>query len=161
MTVGQAIGKVTGGNPGMGMQLITLGQIYNYISTLWTGGDTTEPLKAIINAPQDPNGWTAHRTWKASDLCLDCSVLSVKSDIVYENGTRADISTGIYLHHTASLNLGLHMNTNWIRMCSNSQTTWGGVNLQDFVPKEIPTGGILSLGTVDEYSNVRRVECGP
>jgi hypothetical protein len=140
----------------MGMQLITLGQIYNYVNARWNGGDTLKPLKEIVNAPQDPNGWTSHRTWRASDLCQDCSVLSVKSDIVYENGTRADISRGIYLHHTASLNMGLHTNTNWIRMCSNSQTTWGGINFQDFMPKEIPSGGILSLGTVDEYSNVRR-----
>jgi hypothetical protein len=157
MTIGQAIGLLTGGNPGMGMQLITLGQVSNLIGAVLTGADYISPLKEIINAPQDPNGWTSHRTFKASELCHGCTVLSVKSDIVYENGTRADISRGLYLHHTASLNLGLHTNVNWIKMCPNSQTTWNGINVQDFLPREIPSGGILSLGTVDEYSNASNI----
>jgi hypothetical protein len=110
MTIGQAIGFLTGGNPGMGMQLITLGQISNLAKAISTGKDYIVPLREILNAPQDPNGWTSHRTFKASELCQDCTVLSVKSDIVYENGTRADVSRGLYLHHTASLNIGLHMN---------------------------------------------------
>jgi hypothetical protein len=157
MTIGEAMGLLTGGKPGMGMPLVTLGQISNLLSALWTGNDYVAPLKEIVTASQDPHGWTSHRSFKGSELCQDCTVLSVKSDIVYENGTRADISRGLYLHHTASLNLGLHMNVNWIRMCPNSQTTWNGINVQDFMPREIPSGGILSLGTVDEYSNESRV----
>jgi hypothetical protein len=152
MTISQAIGLWTGGPPALGLQAITLGQISKLISSYWTG-DYITPLREIIDAPQDPSGWTSHRTFKGSDLCRDCTVLSVKSDLVFENGTRADISHGVYLHHTASLNMGLHVNVNWINMCSSSQTTFNGINLQNFIPREISGGGILSLGTVDEYKN--------
>jgi hypothetical protein len=153
MTVSQAIGLWTGGPPALGLQAVKLGQISDLINASYTGGDYMAALREIVRAPQDPNGWTSHRTFKGSEICQSCTILSVKSDMVFEDGTRADISKGLYLHHTASLNMGLHTSINWINMCTKDQMTVNGVNMGAFMPREIPVGGILGLGTVDEYRN--------
>jgi hypothetical protein len=152
MTIGEAIGKLKGGSPALGMPGITLGQILNAVKSFGTG-DFAMSMKDIITAPQDPNGWTLHRTFKASDLCLNCTVLGVKADLVYENGTRVDISRGVYLHHHASLNMGKHTDVYWLNQCPNSQTTRFGINFQDFIPRLVPSVQILALATVDEYTN--------
>jgi hypothetical protein len=152
MTIGEAIGKLRGGSPALGMPGITLGQIMKAITSFGTR-DFATAMKDIITAPQDPNGWTLHRTFKAKDLCQNCTVLSVKSDLVYENGTRVDISRGVYLHHHASLNMGRHTDVYWINQCPNRQTTRFGINFQDFIPRVIPSIHILALATVDEYTN--------
>jgi hypothetical protein len=152
MTIGEAIGKLRGGSPALGMPGITLGQILTATKSFGTSG-FADAMKDIITAPQDPNGWTLHRTFKASDLCHNCTVLGVKADLVYENGTRVDISRGVYLHHHASLNMGRHTDVYWLNQCPNSQTTAFGVNLQDYIPRLVPSVQILALATVDEYTN--------
>jgi hypothetical protein len=151
-TIGQALGKASGGAPVLGMPLVTLGQISKMVSGYFTG-DWLTPMRDIMKTAQDPNGWTEYRTYKASEICTNCTVLSIKADIVYENGTRADVSHGLYLHHHASLNMGLHNQVNWVNMCANKDTTYSGINLQRFAPKMIPMGQILALAAVDEYTN--------
>jgi hypothetical protein len=39
-------------------------------------------------------------------VCKDCTVLAVKMDVVFDNGTRADVSRGVYLHHIIAFNFG-------------------------------------------------------
>jgi hypothetical protein len=46
----------------------------------------------------DPNGYSVAGTL-AEGICKDCTVLAGKTDIVFANGTRADLSMGVYLHH--------------------------------------------------------------
>jgi hypothetical protein len=152
LTIGEAIGKLRGGAPALGMPGFTLGQVLKAISSYGTG-DYAKSMRDILTAPQDPNGWTLHRTFKAKDLCHNCTVLGVKADLVYENGTRVDISRGVYLHHHASLNLGRHTDVYWLNQCPNSQTTRFGINFQDFIPRLVPSIQILALATVDEYTN--------
>jgi hypothetical protein len=154
MTIAQALGLLTGAPPAMGMPLVTIGQVKNLMAAVWNG-NMTNALKDVLQTGQDPNGWTTHRTFKGSEVCQNCTVLSARSDVVFENGTRADISHGIYLHHVASLNLSPHTMVNWIAQCPSSQTTFNGIDLQKFLPKQMAVpGGILSLGAVDEYSQV-------
>jgi hypothetical protein len=152
MTISQAIGSLTGTSPPMGLFGVTVGQIWKFFSGIFTG-DYVEPLKEIMKATQDPNGWSLQRTFKAKDLCQGCTVISTKADVVFENGTRADISKGIYLHHTATINMGMHTNVNWLSQCTASQTTFNGINFQDYLPREL-VGPIqlLALGNVDEFT---------
>jgi hypothetical protein len=152
LTISQAISSWTGGPAPMGLFGVTLGQLWRFFSGIWTN-DYAEPLKEIMSATQDPNGWSLQRTFKANELRQGCTVLSVKSDLVFDDGTRADISKGIYLHHTASINMGMHANVNWLNQCTNGQTTFNGINFQDYLPRELvgPTQ-LLALGNVDEFN---------
>jgi len=40
----------------------------------------------------DPNGFPFSRSMDGGRLCSDCNVLEAKIDIVFANGTRADIA---------------------------------------------------------------------
>jgi hypothetical protein len=55
-------------------------------------------LAEFLSKPLDPTGLSVIHTAKEG-LCKDCTVLAVKIDAVFENGTRADVSSGVYLHH--------------------------------------------------------------
>jgi hypothetical protein len=52
----------------------------------------------------DPAGITTMRVLPDS-MCSDCTVLSGRIDAVFDNGTRAGFSDGVYLHHAVVMNL--------------------------------------------------------
>ena len=54
-----------------------------------------------LNKPMDPNGFILSLTVKEG-VCGDCTVLAGKSDITFEDGSRAGIENGVYLHHILS-----------------------------------------------------------
>ncbi|KAF2404354.1 hypothetical protein EJ06DRAFT_518776 [Trichodelitschia bisporula] len=65
-------------------------------------GDTLSLLAG--QKPMDPNGWSTTKRL-ATGLCKDCTVLSGKTTVVFENGTRADLSKGVYLHHVIAMDV--------------------------------------------------------
>jgi hypothetical protein len=54
-----------------------------------------------LNKPMDPNGFIVSMTVKEG-FCSDCTVLAGKADITFEDGKRADVADGVYLHHILS-----------------------------------------------------------
>ena len=56
-----------------------------------------------LSKPMDPNGLSVMKM--VTGFCKDCTLLSGKSDVVFANGTRADISAGVYLHHVIVMDL--------------------------------------------------------
>jgi hypothetical protein len=60
-------------------------------------------LADFLSKSQDPSGYNVMNQVKDT-ICKDCTVLAVKMDVVFENGTRADVSRGVYLHHIIAFN---------------------------------------------------------
>jgi hypothetical protein len=69
-------------------------------------GDFALALAESLSNSLDPTGLALIHTVKEG-LCKNCSVLAVKMDAVFENGTRADVSSGVYLHHIFSANVAM------------------------------------------------------
>ncbi|KAF2429085.1 hypothetical protein EJ08DRAFT_680230 [Tothia fuscella] len=69
--------------------------------------------------PMDPNGFSQMRVLKDGVMCSNCTVLAGKMDIVFENGTRADISGGVYLHHVITIDLTKQRKA-WLTGCSGA-----------------------------------------
>jgi hypothetical protein len=68
--------------------------------------ETTAALSVLTGQkPMDPNGYSMMKSLAANALCKDCTVLAGKMDVVFETGTRADISGGVYLHHVIIIDL--------------------------------------------------------
>ena len=60
---------------------------------------------SLLSGAMDPNGFSIVKMIKKGALCNDCTVLAGKMTVVFENGTRADISGGVYLHHSIAIDL--------------------------------------------------------
>jgi hypothetical protein len=66
------------------------------------GGGAINPLSILSGGfAMDPDGFAFGRQLEGG-FCTDCTILAGKVDVVFENGTRADISDGVYLHHVVS-----------------------------------------------------------
>jgi hypothetical protein len=93
----------------------------------------------------DPNG-TPFSMMANSGFCTDCTVLAAQVDIVFDNGTRADIVNGVYLHHLVA---GMMGNTtgkgsgSWIDMCPKPK---GGAKSSGLAGLLSGLGGSVSLG---------------
>jgi hypothetical protein len=104
----------------------------------------------------DPNGFPFTRTMDGG-FCTDCTVLAAKVDIVFENGTRADIANGVYLHHLVAMTTG-KTQPSWVSMCpgNSSRPTLssglgglaGGLKLDS-----LPGGAGFVGGAVDEFTD--------
>ncbi|QDS73618.1 hypothetical protein FKW77_001891, partial [Venturia effusa] len=104
-------GGVMSGNPMSGM---------NYAALL--RGDLIYGVASVLDGSMDPEGVQVSKTIKEG-LCQDCSILSSKIDAVFENGTRADLTSGVYLHHIIALNGGRENKptnalNDWVEFCS-------------------------------------------
>jgi hypothetical protein len=73
----------------------------------------------------------------------------VKTDLVYEDGDRADMSTGVYLHHVFQYNMAPKPLRNWINTyLSNAiSSLLGNVGLSTIIA---PLSTIGNAG-MDEY----------
>jgi hypothetical protein len=104
----------------------------------------------------DPNG-TPFSMMANSGYCTDCTVLAAQVDIVFGNGTRADIVNGVYLHHLVA---GMMGNTtgkvsgSWVNMCppkeGASQSSGLGGLLSSLASSSSSGGGFVG-GAVDEF----------
>jgi hypothetical protein len=115
-------------------------------------GDFEAALAAITSVPYDPNGISLVRSFKEGALCSNCTILAAKADIVYEDGKRADIASGVYNHHALVYNVGWKENYNWIDTCPTSTAkSFFGSSIYDMMPKTFygPMQA-LALAGVDE-----------
>jgi hypothetical protein len=66
----------------------------------------------------DPDGTPFSNIFRGG-ICADCTVLAAQVDIVHENGTRADIADGVYLHHMLTMLTSSKMPSEkpWVTMC--------------------------------------------
>jgi hypothetical protein len=87
------------------------------------------PLEILTGQkPMDPNGFSTMRILSNDSFCQDCTVLAGKLDVVFENGTRADISGGVYLHHVITVDLTKN-NKKFMSGCAPAQQGKAGGNL--------------------------------
>jgi len=85
-------------------------------------------------------------------FCKDCTVISVKTDLVYEDGNRADISNGIYVHHGLSFDLAWKKVANWINLCPFDNQQMKDVEMFSYYPPTFSIPFSLFGGaTVDEF----------
>jgi hypothetical protein len=111
-----------------------------------------EGAMAIMNSiPLDKEGNVIVRSLK-DGYCSDCTVLAVKTDLVYEDGTRVDISNGIYLHHAVSFNLAWKEMANWLNICPFENKAMKDVDLFSYFPKKINIPiTLFGNAAVDEF----------
>lgn len=152
MTLSQVLASLGGQITGMGLPQVTVRQLLQSMGYAFFG-KYEEAMKSMINATMDPNGLSVVSTYKANEICDDCSIIAAKTDLVYEDGKRADPSTGVYLHHLGNMNLGEKPVSAWINICSSNQTTLFGVDITSFLPDTVISPfQPISMATVDEYT---------
>jgi hypothetical protein len=115
-----------------------------------SGGGNAKGLK------MDPNG-TPFSLTAQSGYCTDCTVLAAQVDIIFENGTRADIVNGVYLHHLVAAMMGNNTGKgggSWIDMCPRPK---GGAKSSGLAGLLAGLGGSVNIGggfvggAVDEF----------
>jgi hypothetical protein len=95
----------------------------------------------------DPNGFPFSRAIDGG-FCQDCTVLGAKVDIVFENGTRADIANGVYLHHLTAMTTGKSQ-PSWVTMCPGNGSSGGALSS---ILGSLGGGGAGFVGgAVDEF----------
>jgi hypothetical protein len=103
-------------------------------------------LDALQNG-MDPNGISFVRNVNGG-ICTDCTVLATKADVVFANGTRADISSGVYLHHVIFMNIGKSQDP-WVSACPQT------ANSSSFSPaaKSVTPVASFAGGAIDEFTD--------
>jgi hypothetical protein len=92
----------------------------------------------------DPDGFAFAKQLEGG-FCTDCTLLGAKVDIVFENGTRADIANGVYLHHVISTLMGKSQEP-WVSFCPvGGLPSVGGFDLGKLLPPGLDIGK-LALG---------------
>jgi hypothetical protein len=85
------------------------GKLYSFHSSRQASNIMEEECSLIIQIKRtgftlDPNGDSFNEV--LSGICNDCMFLSGSTYATYEDGSRADISTGVYNHHIAVVDVG-------------------------------------------------------
>jgi hypothetical protein len=120
----------------------------------------------------DPDGFPFAKTLDGG-LCTDCTMLAGKADVVFENGTRADIANGVYLHHVIS-SLAGKPTSQWVSSCPGGAATDLSKLLPKGLEKLLPPGTDLSKldiaklrggagfvgGAVDEFTDYYTTQDG-
>jgi hypothetical protein len=150
MTLADVIKTMGGSISGMGIPNVKMSDIYSSLGYIYTG-DYEHAMSSLSNVTLDPNGINILRTI-TSGICSNCTILGVKADFVFEDGKRADIENGVYLHHASTLNLGAKPVAAWLNLCPTSQTTFFGKDITANIPTTI-VGPLqpLAMAAVDEY----------
>jgi hypothetical protein len=151
MTLTDLIKTMGGSISGMGIPNVKMGDIYSSLGYIYSG-DYEKAMTSMSNVTLDPNGINILRTFNEG-MCSDCTILGVKADFVFDDGKRADIENGIYLHHASTLNLGSKPVAAWLNLCPTSQTTFLGQDVTANIPTTI-VGPLqpLAMAAVDEYT---------
>jgi hypothetical protein len=150
MTLSDLIKSMGGAISGMGIPNIKMGDLYSSLGYIYNG-DYERAMVSLSNVTMDANGINILRTL-GEGLCSNCTLLGVKADFVFDNGKRADVENGIYLHHASTLNLGSKPVAAWLNLCPTRQTTFFGQDITRNIPTTI-VGPLqpLAMAAVDEY----------
>jgi hypothetical protein len=96
-------------------------------------GDYENAVGTMLKLPMDGGGAVIMNSLKEG-FCTNCTILAIKTDVVNEDGSRMDISNGVYLHHAVSINLGWRSMTNWLAPCPDlnpmMKTPWTPAQFQ-------------------------------
>jgi hypothetical protein len=122
----------------------------------------------MLYGAMDPEGTQVSKTL-VDGICRDCSILSSKIDAVFENGTRADLTSGVYLHHIIALNGGTEQTKKndlfhpWVDFCSGGAMLMNAgmslmSNLNWMTGSKKPD--IFAFGAVDEFRQLFTTEDG-
>jgi hypothetical protein len=150
MTLPELI-KTMGGGSALGLPQIKMRDIYASMGYMWNH-DYEKAMASMVNVTLDPNGLSIVRTF-GDGICTDCTILAAKTDFVFEDGKRADVSEGVYLHHLTSMNLGGKPFSTWVNICPTRQTTIFGQDITKNIPTTIVGGmQLFSLAGVDEFT---------
>jgi len=111
----------------------------------------------------DPDGFGILNTITGS-ICSDCTVLANQIDVVFEDGKRADLSSGVYLHHIITMDIATdrrvasNMVDSWVPFCTGMNSfiqsltsvvsSVVGLFSQNF---EV---AVFSFGAVDEFKQL-------
>jgi hypothetical protein len=119
-------------------------------------------LADFLSKSQDPSGYNVMNQVK-NTVCKDCTVLAVKMDVVFENGTRANVSRGVYLHHIIAFNFGAGTGSNRVAsalsmaqaipFCSSWKSKASRRVKRSIMRSLAPKGSlaIFGFGAVDEF----------
>lgn len=89
--------------------------------------------------PMDPNGFSLMKMINPGAMCKDCTVLGGKMSVIFENGTRANIKSGVYLHHAITVDLS-KASKGFVSACPPKNGVMKGVSA---VPGSIFIGGAV------------------
>jgi hypothetical protein len=112
----------------------------------------------------DPNGFPFGKQLDGG-ICTNCTVLAAKADVVFANGTRADVSSGVYLHHVIS-SLAGKTQPQWVSRCPAgasiappagadiNKLVPGGLDLSKLDLSKLRGGAGFAGGAVDEFTDL-------
>jgi hypothetical protein len=127
----------------------------------------TKPLSLVmvdyLGSSMDPAGFGVLRSIDGQ-ICKDCTVLANQMDVVFEDGKRADVGSGVYLHHVITMDIATdrkianNMVDSWVPFC-------GGMNsfIQGLTSVASSVVGLFSqnfevavfgFGAVDEFKQL-------
>jgi hypothetical protein len=98
----------------------------------------------------DPNGFAFTRMMKKGAFCSDCTVLGGKMIVVFDNGTRADIGGGVYLHHSIALDTSKRL-SGFITSCPPK----GNYAINDLPKKGIGMSTIIGGAVVSSSKEIQ------
>jgi hypothetical protein len=111
----------------------------------------------------DPDGFAFGKQLDGG-FCTNCTVLAAKADVVFENGTRADIANGVYLHHVIS-SLAGKKQPQWVSFCPAGSSASsppgrdlgklipGGLDVNNLDLSKLRGGAGFVGGAVDEFTD--------
>jgi len=146
-------GGIMSATPGSGMGLLD-------IKTLLQGNVALAIAQYLANS-MDPEGYNFIHQAKEG-VCKDCTVLASKIDVVFENGSRADVSSGVYLHHIVTINMADRKTKSNLLdtpfgFCSGGDAVMTGASgFQKFTNlfRKNTEAGIFGFAAVDEFKQL-------
>lgn len=114
-------------------------------------GDYEGAVSTMINVPLDKEASIGFHSLK-DGFCKDCTVLVIKTDLVYEDGVKVDISNGVYVHHAVSFDLAWKEMANWINLCPFENKYIKDIDIFSYFPPSfnIPVT-LFGNAAVDEF----------
>jgi hypothetical protein len=99
----------------------TLSPDYSMMLTITKGAKAKSSSSSPLRL--DPNSHSFFSNVSAQDgLCSDCTILSGQISLTLENGTKAETSNGIYLHHVLTRDMSKNVPDFISKSCSTGRT---------------------------------------
>jgi hypothetical protein len=115
-------------------------------------------MAEYLGNSMDPVGFGVLRSI-TGQICTNCSVLYTKIDVVFEDGTRASIDSGVYLHHAIALDVATDRKVasstteSWVPFCSGFEKLISAMSSQVKSPQDKEVS-VFGFGAVDEFKQM-------
>jgi hypothetical protein len=93
----------------------------------------------------DPNGQTFTVSVPKGTFCKSCTILQGKASLEFPDGSRADVSKGVYIHHILAMNMKKQTRA-FINQC-DSKAAFSSIK----VPTNLVSTGFI--GVSDDNAN--------